>query len=176
MDNMKVEMEDVADAIMTVFPEDMNKENTIFVCIGTDRSTGDSLGPLVGTELEKNKFKVFGTVDEPVHAMNLQVTLNNLPEHKYIVAVDASLGQEKSVKKTMVFKGSISPGAGVGKSLPRVGHYSISPIVNVGGFMEYFVLQNTRLSIVIKLAEAVVNGLNKKFQSQTSLLVAASKE
>ena len=47
----------------------------ILVCIGTDRSTGDALGPLVGTKLEQvgiKNFQVFGTLDEPVHALNLE--------------------------------------------------------------------------------------------------------
>ena len=47
----------------------------ILVCIGTDRSTGDALGPLVGTKLEQIDIKnlqVFGTLDEPVHALNLE--------------------------------------------------------------------------------------------------------
>lgn len=47
----------------------------ILVCIGTDRSTGDALGPLVGTKLEQvgiTNFQVFGTLDEPVHALNLE--------------------------------------------------------------------------------------------------------
>ena len=47
----------------------------ILVCIGTDRSTGDALGPLVGTKLEQidiQNLQVFGTLDEPVHALNLE--------------------------------------------------------------------------------------------------------
>lgn len=32
-------------------------------------------------------------------------------------------------------------------------------IVNVGGFMEYFVLQNTRLSLVMRMAHVIADGL-----------------
>ena len=52
------------------------KAGVIFLCIGTDRSTGDSLGPLVGHKLRKCRLKkaaVIGTLDKPVHAMNLEV-------------------------------------------------------------------------------------------------------
>ncbi|MGB4008573.1 MAG: DUF1256 domain-containing protein, partial [Bacillota bacterium] len=35
----------------------------------------------------------------------------------------------------------------------------ITGIVNVGGFMEYLVLQNTRLSLVIRMAEAIAGGI-----------------
>ena len=52
------------------------KAGVIFLCIGTDRSTGDSLGPLVGHKLRKYRLKkaaVIGTLDKPVHAMNLEL-------------------------------------------------------------------------------------------------------
>ncbi|MNJ05080.1 hypothetical protein D3C73_1661750 [compost metagenome] len=35
----------------------------------------------------------------------------------------------------------------------------ITGIVNVGGFMEYFVLQNTRLSLVMDLAELIAKAI-----------------
>jgi hypothetical protein len=49
----------------------------VIVCVGTDRSTGDSLGPLVGTALARFHsplFHLYGTLDEPVHAVNLEET------------------------------------------------------------------------------------------------------
>ena len=50
------------------------------VCIGTDRSTGDSLGPLTGTLLNKAypQIPVFGTLDDPVHAANLSEKLASI--------------------------------------------------------------------------------------------------
>jgi putative sporulation protein YyaC len=55
--------------------------------------------------------------------------------------------------------GSLKPGAGVNKDLPSVGQLHITGIVNVGGFMEYFVLQNTRLNIVMKMATLISKGI-----------------
>src|SRR5690554_5205162 len=46
----------------------------IILCIGTDRSTGDCLGPLVGHKLKLIQYKnitTYGTLDNPVHAKNL---------------------------------------------------------------------------------------------------------
>lgn len=45
----------------------------IILCIGTDRSTGDALGPLVGHKLinsisKYNNVYLYGTLDDPVHA------------------------------------------------------------------------------------------------------------
>lgn len=131
------------------------------VCIGTDRSTGDCLGPLVGTYLGKvatSQYRVFGTLQQPVHAMNLQDKLDELRQEDpttFILAVDACLGQSSSVGAVQIQHGPVRPGAGVNKQLPPVGDMHITGIVNVGGFMEYFVLQNTRLHLVMSMAELI---------------------
>lgn len=136
-------------------------DHWVIVCIGTDRSTGDSLGPLIGNKLktfESIGYTVFGTLDEPVHALNLKETLMII-ENKYtnsgILAIDASLGQISSVGNIQILDGALKPGAGVKKELPEIGHFHITGIVNIGGFMEYFVLQNTRLSVVMRMAEVI---------------------
>ena len=134
------------------------------LCIGTDRSTGDSLGPLVGMYLEGMGYKnVYGTIDNPVHAMNLQETVYKLPKNKKVIAIDACLGRVMNVGTTQVIKGSITPGAGVNKKLLKCGDYSISSIVNTAGFLEYMVLQNTRLSLVMKLAKDITSALIERF-------------
>lgn len=128
------------------------------VCIGTDRSTGDSLGPLTGTLLSKQypSIPVFGTLDDPVHAANLSEKLADINlklKGPYIIALDACLGQTESIGYFSCKDGALKPGTGVNKELPEVGDMNIVGIVNVGGFMEYFVLQNTRLSLVMQMAE-----------------------
>lgn len=137
----------------------------VYLCIGTDRSTGDALGPLVGTRLAlelQGEADVWGTLREPVHASNLHETLQRLRVHRpqaIVVAVDACLGRLESVGTIAVGVGALVPGAGVNKSLPEVGAAFVTGTVNVGGFMEYFVLQNTRLHLVVRMAEVVARGL-----------------
>ena len=137
----------------------------ILLCIGTDRSTGDCLGPLIGSKLaseDQQLFIIYGTLDQPVHASNLDEKMK-LIQYQYpnafIVAVDACLGKLENVGCVNIGDGSLQPGAGVNKKLPPVGHIHITGIVNVAGFMEYLVLQNTRLNIVMKMANLVVEGL-----------------
>ncbi len=140
-----------------------NHDEIIILCIGTDRSTGDSLGPLTGYKMKKvlNRFKnihVYGTLDEPVHAKNLEDHIKTIySSHKkpFIVAIDACLGKVDRVGFLTVSHGPIKPGAGVKKNLPPVGDMHITGIVNLGGFMEYIVLQNTRLSLVMNMAETI---------------------
>lgn len=137
----------------------------ILLCIGTDRSTGDCLGPLVGSKLSalgQDFFHVYGTLEHPVHASNLKQKLEEIHrayDNALIIAVDACLGSLENVGCVNIGDGSLQPGAGVNKNLPPVGQIHITGIVNVGGFMEYLVLQNTRLNLVMRMADLIVEGL-----------------
>jgi putative sporulation protein YyaC len=142
---------------------------SIILCIGTDRSTGDSLGPLTGTYLSRlclPQLTILGTLDQPVHATNLTENLEYIKSsyyNPYIIAIDASLGKMDSVGHITLASGPLKPGAGVHKDLPSVGEAHLTGIVNVGGFMEYMVLQNTRLNLVWKMAETMTDVLSKAY-------------
>jgi len=134
------------------------------VCVGTDRSTGDSLGPLVGTLLSRGSFKgkILGDLEEPVHAENLDQAAARLCDRDgLVVGVDACLGTRQEVGKVMVRPGPLRPGLGVKTKLSPIGDLYVAGVVNAGGLMEYMVLQNTRLSLVIKMAEAIAAGILK---------------
>lgn len=133
----------------------------IFLCIGTDRSTGDSLGPLIGYKLKflsKNNIHICGTLEEPVHAKNLVDVLDNLSlkyNNPYIVAIDSSLGSQNNVGKIFIEKKPLAPGIALNKNLPLVGELSITGIVNISTGFEFLVLQNTRLFTVMNLADVI---------------------
>lgn len=156
--------ENLAEELLAVIPS-LTKRQIVFVCIGTDRSTGDSLGPLVGTLLEEKgirSFYVYGTLDEPIHAVNLSEKLKEIHakhDDPYIIGIDACLGRIKNVGVIQLGNGPVKPGAGVNKELPAVGDIHITGIVNVSGFMEFFVLQNTRLNLVMRMAKTIANGI-----------------
>ena len=141
----------------------------IVLCIGTDRSTGDSLGPLIGTNLSRlglPQLNVFGTLDQPVHATNLVEQLNLIDKsfvNPFVIAIDACLGRLDSVGCITLSEGPLRPGAGVHKNLPEVGEVHFTGIVNVGGFMEYMVLQNTRLSLVWHMAESMSSIISRAY-------------
>lgn len=145
----------------------------IILCIGTDRSTGDCLGPLIGHRLryiQNESIHVFGTLEEPVHAKNLKSVMEKIEkgyERPFIISIDACLGKAENIGCIAIGEGPISPGAGVNKKLPEVGDIHIMGIVNVGGFMEYIILQNTRLNLVMKMADIISQGI---YQNLTNLV------
>lgn len=138
----------------------------VLLCIGTDRSTGDCLGPLIGYKLSKSflrrRILLYGTLASPVHAGNLADTLDMIKEkhpHKPVIAVDASLGSSSHIGYVTLGAGSIRPGLGVHKNLPEAGDICITGIVNYSGQLEQLCLQTTRLSTVMQLADCISFGL-----------------
>ncbi|MEN2766796.1 spore protease YyaC [Ornithinibacillus xuwenensis] len=156
--------ESMSEQLIAWFPN-VPKEYVI-VCVGTDRSTGDALGPLTGTYLQDKKLKhmsVYGTLQDPVHATNLQdyiQLINQQHKNPFIIAIDACLGKTSSVGQIIACEGALKPGAALNKPLPPIGDVHITGVVNISGFMEYSVLQNTRLSIVVEMAKNIANLLD----------------
>lgn len=137
----------------------------IFLCIGSDRVTGDCLGPYIGyqlSQLDLHGIYVYGTLHDPVHAMNLakiSQLIKVLHPNGLIIAIDASLGQKKHLGYVTIANGALYPGAGVQKELPPVGDIHITGIVNIAGILEQLTLQTTRLSTVISLADTITQGI-----------------
>ncbi|MGN0157910.1 MAG: spore protease YyaC [Brotaphodocola sp.] len=141
--------------------KEQGKTGILLLCIGTDRSTGDSLGPLIGYKLKTRKVRqiqIVGTLERPVHAMNLEETMlsvqHHYPDH-VIVAVDASVGAQNHVGCVTLGKGSLQPGLGVSKNLQAVGDIFITGIVGGYGNHDPLMLQSVRLSIVMKMADYI---------------------
>ena len=141
--------------------EKQQKREVLFLCIGTDRSTGDSLGPLIGYKLEERHLKempVFGTLKRPVHAMNMGAYLEHLvkyyPDH-LVIAIDASVGMTDHVGCITLGKGSLKPGLGVSKELQSVGDIFITGVVSSCGNYDPLMLQSIRLSVVMHLADCI---------------------
>lgn len=158
-----VALKRLTDELYTIICKGISEgyKSVVFVCIGTDRSTGDSLGPLTGYKINSLKYKniyVYGTLESPVHAKNLEQTMKSIfleYDKPFVVAIDACLGRMDHVGYITVGEGPIKPGSGVNKDLAPVGNAHITGIVNFGGFMDFLVLQNTRLSIVMKMADII---------------------
>lgn len=151
-------IEQLSDHLLQFCQKQTNRD-LVVVCIGTDRSTGDALGPLLGSMLTTkslNCFNVYGTLAEPIHATNLVERLEAIQlthPDAYIIAVDACLGKSSNVGYLALAEGSIKPGAAMGKDLQEVGDLSLTGIVNVGGMMDFYMLQSTRLHVVMNMAE-----------------------
>lgn len=154
------------------------------ICIGTDKVSGDSLGPFVGYQLEKlflhkkqerNDAKqysktaipifLYGTLEKPVHAMNLKETIAHINQRypaNCTIVVDASLGVHHSTGYVTLSNGPLQPGEGVNKKLPSVGHIAITGIVGSAKgnpHQSQLALAQTRLYDLMILSDFIAEGI-----------------
>ncbi len=152
----------------------LDNREIILLCVGSDRSTGDSLGPLIGHKLHsllKHKVQIYGTLNQPVHAVNLEDTITELyltHNNPYVIAIDASLGKASHIGYATLCESPLRPGIGVKKSLPQVGDLCITGIVNLSGSTNNMLLQSTRLSVVMELADFISTGIFMAIHSYSS--------
>ena len=124
------------------------------MCIGSDRSTGDSLGPLIGYKLSKFAFNnvfIYGSLNNPINAVNLEFAITFIKNFHSNPCITLA-------------EGPLRPGLGVKKELPKVGSLHITGIVNAAGSKENLLLQTTRLSTVMTLADVITAGFVETFR------------
>lgn len=137
-----------------------NLNNLVIICIGTDKWIFDSLAPFVGSILESRgfDFPVYGTIESPIHAINLEPSLikikNNHPDG-FFIAIDACYGNEESQFEIHLSDHPIHPGAGANKKLPDVGDVSIVGIIAISD--NDTKLHEIRLKDVICMANKIAD-------------------
>lgn len=138
----------------------------VIVCIGSDLSVGDSLGPVTGTKL-KEKLRgynvyVYGTLAKPLTAHEVKYTnqfIKNTHPNSTVIAIDAAVGAAGDIGLIKVAKRGIKPGSGANKRLQKVGDVSVMGIVAEKSLFNYSLFSSTRLNIVYKMAEIIAEGV-----------------
>lgn len=134
----------------------------IILCIGSDLSVGDSLGPITGTKL-KEKLKglncyVYGTLSKPITAHEikyLNAFLSSTHPGCPVIAIDAAVGSAGDIGLIKVAGRAIKPGSGANKKLSKVGDVSIMGIVAERSMFNYSLFSATRLNIIYKMSEII---------------------
>ena len=138
----------------------------VILCIGSDLSVGDSLGPVTGTKLKQllsglNCY-VYGTLAKPITAhevkyMNdfLKFTHPNSP----VIAVDAAVGNAGDIGLIKVAKRGLKPGSGANKKLAKIGDVSIMGIIAEQSMFNYSLFSATRLNVIYKMSEIISEGI-----------------
>lgn len=139
----------------------------VLLCIGTPAIPGDRLGPEVGsllTQYQPANLHIFGTLDAPVHALNLRATLATIKKqfhHPVILVVDAALGNEFQDGFLAIKKGALRPGSGLGKRLPSIGDIQITGVFcNLYG--------NEATNKMHMYSQCIANGILELFSEESS--------
>lgn len=158
------------------FYRELNKKNVtysslVFLCIGTDRITGDCFGPIVGDKLKRKsdkinlKLNIYGTLEEPISSSNLSLKLNEINlkyKNPTIIAIDSALSTEDNIGKVVVCNNFLETSKGIKKKGTKLGDISIMAVIGKKEktiYKNMDVLQNTPLNIVMNLANTVSEGI-----------------
>lgn len=140
------------------------RNRTAVICIGTDSSIADALGPLVGTMLYEGgtKLPVYGTLERPVHARNFEERLRQIKAQVpgyFIIAVDASLGRSGEVGRVELKSGGLVPGRALHKKLPLIGDISVLGKVGVLKGWGNISTEQVRLGMVYRMARVIADAI-----------------
>lgn len=136
----------------------------VVLCVGSDLTIGDSLGPLTGTLLRRRGLPgyVYGTLKAPVTAKEVKYVGNFLkkthPDSK-IIAIDAAVGDQSEIGLIKVSDLALRPGSGANKRLGKIGDVSVLGIVTKKTDFTYAMLNLTRLNAVFSMAETIAKSI-----------------
>ncbi len=147
-----------------------NTKYPVILCIGSDLSIGDSLGPIIGSELNlklNGKAYVYGTLESPITALEINAvlkTINKIHPKSKILVIDAAVGNFEDIGAIKLTDIGIKPGLGVNKDFDVVGDTSIIAIVSEKSENDKNLFYGTRLSFIKKVSSVIVAGIIKYFK------------
>lgn len=152
--------------------------NILFLCIGTNRITGDTFGPIVGHKLKRlyedtKNIDVIGDLENIVCDSNIEYVLKDIYmkyTNPFVVAIDSALTcREEIIGKVLVNDVGIYLGKGLGKKRICVGDMSVKGIVAKdlqNPRRNLCILQNINLGFVMNMADTVANGIYNSIEIQ----------
>lgn len=139
----------------------------VVICVGSDLSVGDSLGPVTGTfltqKLRGSNVYVYGTLSKPITAHEVKYTADFIRKthpQSPVIAIDAAVGVAGDIGLIKISDRSLKPGSGANKKLLALGDISVMGIVAEKSLFNYALFSTTRLNMVYKMAEIIAQGLS----------------
>lgn len=108
----------------------------VFLCIGSSKCIGDSLGPRVGEILSKkiqtDNICIFGNIEQNVSHRNINIVLEeiyNKINNPYLIIIDSALSDKRYIGNVIINKKSMKIGSALNKQDYQLGNISIKGIV-----------------------------------------------
>ena len=139
--------------------------NLVFICIGTNKIVGDSLGPITGEMLKRNlerrNIKIFGDLSNNVNTHNITQKIAYIKrcyDNPYIISIDSALSETIVPETVYILKTGMIPGSALKKNLSRIGNASIKGIVGKDEknlIKNYYNLAKADYRLVLRLSKNI---------------------
>lgn len=138
----------------------------IFVCVGSDLISGDSLGPITGSMLKTKialpQAVILGNLEKTITAKEIKYLAPFLKDTfptRPIVTVDAAVGDMSDVGVIKVSDAPLSPGSGVNKRLGKIGDVSVQGVVAEKNILSANALAEVRMKMVYKMSDIISDAI-----------------
>ena len=147
--------------------------NIIFLCIGSGKIIGDSIGPFIGKrlkEVENEIVQVYGTTDNMVNFVNAKEIIESIYssyEKPYLINVDSTLSNSRGSGDIVLEKGYIKLGKALNKTICFYSNVNIKCIVgkNYNQITKNLEeLNNVKLPDIVNMSSIVTYGIKKVLQ------------
>ena len=137
----------------------------IFICIGTKKIVGDTLGPIVGEILKRNvkdrRIKIIGDLTNNITAKNVFQNFKNIETkyiNPYIISIDSALSNTIEPGNVFIIKKGLIPGSALNKRSIAIGNISIKGIVGKDEknlIKNYYNLKNVDYKLILKFSKNI---------------------
>lgn len=160
-----------------IYPKIKDKKKILILCIGTDNCLGDSFGPLTGTLLKESNcsYDILGDLENIIDLGFIKSnndTIKDKYKDHFIIALDACLGDKKSIGKFIIEDTPLIPASALCDSAFCMGNVSIKAVVNKYHNIKYanlYMLQQTRLFYVYSMANNLAKSLLRTYNLSNTL-------
>ena len=133
----------------------------VFLCIGTTKIIGDSVGPKVGDRLRARGIDafVYGNTLRQVTAINVDDYIKMIKSRHagdLVVVIDSALGKVTDIGSIKVTKNGITPGGAFNRGKERVGDVGILAVVGDADADRMLELKNRDEKFIDTLVDKVV--------------------
>lgn len=148
--------------------------NLVFVCIGSSKMIGDSVGPIIGeilnNKLKSTNIKVFGNLKNNVNSKNIYRTFKKIEKvysKPYIISIDSALSNSIKPGNVFILKKGLIPGKALKKKSIEIGNVSIRAIVGRDEnnlVKNYYNLKNADYELILKFSKNISNAILKSIK------------
>lgn len=146
----------------------------VFLCVGTEKITGDLVGPMVGSMLNNlinsnklSNIKIYGTLKENINfenALNIISLIEKNHKESCMIVIDSALSKKEYIGNIFVTDKKIVLGSSLNKNEIEVGDIGIKVVVGQNyntSKLNYWCLNNISDEFIFNISKTVSNGIYK---------------